>query len=256
MRVLESGAGRPLVLLHPFPLDANYWAPQLAAPPAGWRLLAPDLRGFGTQGAGDAPADSIDTYARDVGAMLDARGIHRAIVGGASMGGYVALAMLRREPARVGGLVLANTRMDADSAETREKRQAMLDLIAREGSLGVAKDMVPKLLGTTTLRERPEVAARVRGPIEDTSADGMAAAVRAMMTRPGATAEVAAFRGPALIVSGSEDTLTPPALQDAIHAVMPSATHEVIAGAGHLCSLERPAEFNAVLLRFLHSVAA
>jgi pimeloyl-ACP methyl ester carboxylesterase len=116
--------------------------------------------------------------------------------------------------------------------------------------------MVPRLVGPATLRERPELAARLGGTIEDTSPEGIAAAVRAMMTRPDATAEVAAFRGPALIVSGSEDALTPPALQEAIHARIPSATYAVIEGAGHLSSLERPADFNAILLRFLHSLPA
>lgn len=255
MRVLEAGAGRPLVLLHPFPLDANYWAPQLAAPPAGWRLLAPDLRGFGTQGAGDAPAEALDDHARDVFAMLDARGIDRAVVAGVSMGGYVAFAMLRRNAARVRALVLANTRMDADPPEGTAKRQAMLDVIAREGSAGVARDM-PPLLGASTMRERPELVARVRASVGEAPAEGMAAAVRAMMRRPGSEPALAAFGGPVLIVSGSEDTLTPPPLQHAMRAAAPAAVHEVIEGAGHLASLEAPAAFNAVLLRFLHTLEA
>lgn len=255
MRVLESGAGRPLVLLHPFPLDANYWAPQLAAPPAGWRLLAPDLRGFGTQGAGDATAESLDDHARDVFAMLDARRIDRAVVAGVSMGGYVAFAMLRLHAARVRALVLANTRMDADPPEGIAKRAAMLELIAREGSAGVARQM-PPLLGASTMRERPAVVARVRACIEEAPAEGMAAAVRAMMRRPGSEAVLAAFPGPVLIVSGSEDTLTPPPLQQAMQAAVPRAACETIEGAGHLASFEAPAAFNAVLLRFLHTLGA
>ena len=255
MRVLEAGAGRPLVLLHPFPLDANYWAPQLAAPPAGWRLLAPDLRGFGTQGAGDLPAESLDDHARDVFAMLDTRRIDRAVVAGVSMGGYIALAMLRLNAARVRALVLANTRMDADPPEGTAKRQAMLDVIAREGSAGVARDM-PPLLGATTMRERPQLVARVRASVEEAPAEGMAAAVRAMMRRPGSEAVLGAFPGPVLIVSGREDVLTPPPLQEAMRAAAREAVHETVEGAGHLASLEKPADFNAILLRFLHTLKA
>ena len=253
MRVLESGAGAAVVLLHPFPFDANYWAPQLASPPEGWRLLAPDFRGFGTQGAGDAPASGMDDYARDVIAMLDARKIDRAVVAGVSMGGYVAVAMLRLAPSRIRALVLANTRIDADPPEARANRMKMLDLIAREGSAGVAREM-PKLFGATTERERPALVERVRAAIADTSAGAIEAAVRAMMARPDSTSVAAAYRGPSLIVSGEEDALTPPPLQQAMHAVMPGSILAVIPSAGHLASFEQPHAFNALLQRFLHSL--
>lgn len=252
MRVLEAGAGRPLVLLHPFPLDAGYWAPQLAAPPAGWWMLAPDFRGFGP-GDPVAPVTSLDDYARDVIAQLDDRGIERAVIGGVSMGGYVALAIARLAPDRVEALVLANTRMDADPPENRANRQTMLDAIAREGSAAVARDM-PKLLGDTTERERPELKAALAAQIEATPPEAISAAVRALMTRPDATATAAAFQGPALVVSASEDALTPPPLQRAIGEAMRDAQLEVIEAAGHLASLERPREFNVILQRFLHSL--
>ena len=253
MRVLESGSGEPIVLLHPFPLDANYWAPQLAAPPAGWRLLAPDFRGFGTQGAGDAAVESLDDYARDVIGILDARGLRSAVIAGVSMGGYAAFALLRLAPERVRALILANTRMDADPPEGRANRRKMLELVAREGSAGVAANM-PPLLGATTERERPELKTRLRGVIADTPAAAITAATRAMLTRPDSSDAAAAFRGPVLIVSGAEDVLTPPPLQQAMQAAMPGSVHETIAGAGHLASLEQPAAFNAVVQRFLHSL--
>ena len=253
MRVLEAGAGAPVVLLHPFPLDANYWSPQLSAPPEGWRLLAPDFRGFGTQGAGDTPVEGLGEYARDVLAMLDARRIDRAVIAGVSMGGYVAMEMVRLAQARVRALVLANSRLDADSPENRANRQKMLDLIAAEGSAGVAMQM-PKLLSDAAERERPDLVARLRATIADTPATGVDAAVRAMMGRPDSTAVAAAYGGPVLIVSGSEDALTPPPLQQAMHAAMPGSLLEVIPGAGHLASLEQPQQFNAILQRFLHSL--
>lgn len=254
MRVLEAGpvTGDPIVLLHPFPLDADYWAPQLAEPPAGWRLVAPDLRGFGPE-APPAPAASLDDYARDVIELLDRFAIDRAVIAGVSMGGYVAFALLRLAPDRVRALVLANTRMDADPPEARANRETMLARLAREGSAGVAREM-PKLLGETTERERPEVKEALRARMAATPAAAMAAAVRAMMARPDSTATVAAFGGAALIVSADEDALTPPPLQRAMHAAMAGSTLETIAGAGHLASLERPAEFNRVLLRFLHTL--
>lgn len=253
IRVLRAGEGRALVLLHPFPLDAEYWRPQLDAPPAGWQLLAPDLRGFGPQGAGDSPASSIGDYARDVLRLLDDERIDRAVIAGVSMGGYVAVALLRLAAERVRALVLANTRIDPDPPENRVNRQKLLALVAHEGSAGVARDM-PKLLGGTTERERPDLKAALRATIEATSPAGIAAAVRAMMTRPDATAAAAAFTGPVLIVSGDEDALTPLPLQLAMHAAMPGSEHRVIHGAGHLASLERPAEFNQILQQFLHNV--
>lgn len=254
MRILEAGpvAGDPIVLLHPFPLDADYWAPQLAEPPAGWRLVAPDLRGFGPE-APPGPAVSIDDYARDVLDLLDRLAIDRAVIAGVSMGGYVAFALLRRAPDRVRALVLANTRMDADPPEGRAAREKMLALLAREGSAGVAREM-PKLLGETTERERPEVKDALRARIEATPAAAMEAAVRAMMARPDSAATAAAFGGPALIVSGDEDALTPPPLQRAMHAAMAGSALETIPGAGHLASLERPEAFNRVLQRFLHTL--
>ena len=253
MRVLDAGAGRPLILLHPFPLNAEYWKPQLDAPPQGWRLLAPDFRGFGPGGAADRPAAGLDDYARDVIALMDREHIDRAPVAGVSMGGYVAFALLRLAPDRVRALVLANTRMEPDSPEARANREKMLALVAREGSAGVARDM-PKLLGETTERERPDVKAALRAAIASAPASGIEAAVRAIMERPDSSATAAAFKGPVLIVSGDEDAITPPPLQEAMHAVMPGSEHHVIHAAGHLASLERPAEFNAILQRFLHNV--
>src|SRR5205085_10481800 len=114
-RILEAGEGRPLVLLHAFPLSAEMWRPQLTAPPDGWRIVAPDFRGFGrTPLPPLTPGASIDDFAEDVDAVLDAAGIERAVIGGQSMGGYVSLALFRRSPQRFTGMVLADTRSASD----------------------------------------------------------------------------------------------------------------------------------------------
>ena len=113
----DAGAGTPLLLLHGFPHDRALWAPQRPALAARARVIAPDLRGFGASAALGSPPVTMDGHADDVAALLDALSIERAIVGGLSMGGYIAFALWRRHRARVAGLVLADTRAGADSDE-------------------------------------------------------------------------------------------------------------------------------------------
>src|SRR6187402_3512491 len=164
---LDSAPGdsslRTYVLLHAFPLGANQWEPQMRSIPEGWRLITPDLRGFGGSTELDAPsALSMADYADDIVDLLEELGVKRAVIGGCSMGGYAALALLQLRPDLFEGLVLANTRAGADSPEARANRRNMLALVDREGPSGVARDMMPKLLGKTTRDSRPDVEPLVR----------------------------------------------------------------------------------------------
>lgn len=243
-----------LVLIHAFPLSAEMWASQLDALPPGWHAIAPDLRGFGrSEGDRAASGDGLtmNDYAGDVIDLLGHLGIHDAVIGGLSMGGYVAFALFRHVPSLFAGMMLADTRPQTDTDETRAGRRAMLDLVAREGAAGVATAMLPKLLGETTRRERPEVERHVRELILANPAAGIAGAIARMMTRPDSTAQLAAIRCPTLIVAGDEDALTPVAEARRTHEAIRGSVLEVVATAGHLSNLERPDAFNAALARFL-----
>ena len=245
-------AGRTLVLLHAFPLAAEMWRPQLEAAPAGWRFIAPDLRGFGQSSVDDpiAPA-SIDAHASDLLALLDFLRVDRVVVAGLSMGGYVAFALLRLAPERVAGLVLADTRPEADDDAARAGRDAMTETLARGGAAAVFGRMLPGLLGATTRSSRPEVVRRVRQLVLTQRPEAIRRAIESLKSRPDATPQLAAVACPTLVMVGDEDQITNVDSVRRMHAGIPDAEFAVIERAGHLSSVEHPHAFNAVLTRFL-----
>lgn len=243
---------RTYVLLHAFPIGANLWEPQMHSIPPGWRLITPDLRGFGGSTDLDSMgAASMNDYAVDLIDLLDELGIARVVVGGASMGGYATFAFLQAAADRIDGLVLANTRAGADSPEARANRRNMLALLNREGPAGVAREMMPKLLGKTTHETNPEVEAAVRRLIKQQSPEAIRAAIHRMMHRPDATPLLASIKVPTLVISGDEDELIPIDESRAIANAVPGATLLLIPRAGHLSNLEQPDPFNNALTAFL-----
>jgi pimeloyl-ACP methyl ester carboxylesterase len=188
--------------------------------------------------------------------VLDALGIARAAVVGISMGGYVGFALWRRHPARVRGLVLADTRAGADSAETRERRRQLIDVARREGSAGVAEQQVTGLLGKTTRAQRPDIVDAVRGMMARTSVEGIVGQLEAMMARPDSTPLLPTIDVPTLVVVGDEDVLTPPSEARVVHAGVRGSRLEILERAGHLSSLERPAAFNVVVAEFVTALTA
>ncbi|HYO12398.1 MAG TPA: alpha/beta fold hydrolase [Thermoanaerobaculia bacterium] len=246
-----EGEGEPLLLLHAFPLSHRMWEPQLGSFSGSHRCLAPDFPGFGASDLPREGASRMQELATDAVALLDHLGISRAVVCGISMGGYVALALWERHPERVRGLVLADTRSGADAPEGRERRLALAERVLAEGPGFLAGEMPAKLLGASTLEQRPELRRTVAEWIAGARPEGVAAASRGMAERPDRTGLLARLSVPALIVVGEEDTLTPPQESRSMAERMPGAELVEIARAGHLSNLERPEAFDEALGRFL-----
>lgn len=239
-----------LVLLHAFPLSARMWEPQRPIARKGWRIIAPELRQFG-DGSSEPPASSMDDYAGDVIDLLDELRVDNAVIGGLSMGGYVAFALLKTAPRYVRGLLLADTRPQADTPEGVEGRRRMLALVREKGAAAIAAEMLPKLLGASTLDARPDLAEQVRALIERNSVDAIAGAIAALMTRPDSSPLLSTIHVPTLVVVGEEDTLTPPALSEGMHTAIAGSELAIIPSAGHLTNLEAPEAFNAAVEAFL-----
>jgi 3-oxoadipate enol-lactonase len=250
MSWLEAGAGWPVILLHAFPLEAGMWRPQLEAVPQGWRFIAPDLRGFGRSRPVPGREISMDDYAADVLGLMDSLKMDNAVIGGLSMGGYVAFAMFRQAPRRFTGLLLADTRSQADTPQGREGRVRMRELLASEGSRGVAGQMLPKLFSDAAA---PEMVKETRAMIESASPEAIDAAIGALMTRPDSTAGLADINCGTLVVVGERDEITPVADAEAMQRAIPRSSLCVIPGAGHLSSLEQPGVFSRALSDFLLS---
>jgi 3-oxoadipate enol-lactonase len=255
MTWLEAGAGWPLLLLHAFPLTAEMWRPQLERVPDGWRFIAPDLRGFGRarslQPSGGLSGLTMDDYARDVGVLMDALGIDNATIGGLSMGGYVAFALFRQQPVLFTGLILADTRPQADSAQGREARARMRESLASTGPSVVADQMLPKLLSERTLRERPDLVARTRAMIESNAPDAIDAGIFAMMNRPDSTPDLDRVACATLIIAGEHDQVTPVSDAEAMQRAISRSMLTVIPDAAHLSNLEQPAVFSTALADFI-----
>lgn len=248
-------ADRPLtgtlVLMHAFPLGARMWEPQHVLASAGWHVVMPQFRGFDCQTPDGLDAQSLDDYAGDVADLLQTLSVGRAVIGGLSMGGYVAFALYRRAPELFSGLILADTRAEADTPAARANRIRLSALTGSGGVAAVADDMVPTLLGATTTSTQPSIAARVRALIALNQPGAVQAALRGMMTRDDSMSLLSSITVPALVVVGAEDTLTPPSASAAMMAALPDATLVVIPQAGHLSNLEQPQAFNAAVRGFL-----
>jgi pimeloyl-ACP methyl ester carboxylesterase len=249
-RELGDGPGEPLVLLHAFPLNGRMFEPQMEAFSEGRRVIAPDYPGFGRSPRTPAQPD-IRYYAEGVLGLLDRLGLERVVLGGVSMGGYVALGCMRLFPERVSGLILADTRPDADSEETRETRKNMARRVADEGVEVLIELQMRRLLARDTLENNEEVVEEVRGMILESSPGGVVAALGALRERPDSTPLLEEIEVPTLVIGGEEDGISSPEVMGAMAEKIPDSRHVTLPRAGHLSNLEAPEGFNAALKEFL-----
>jgi 3-oxoadipate enol-lactonase len=253
LAVEVRGEGATILFVHGYPLDRTIWREQIDGL-EGFRRVAPDLRGMGQSDAPDL-GYGMALYAADLAAVLDALGVDQVVLCGLSMGGYVAFEFLRQWRSRVRGLVLMDTRAEADAPEVRRARDAAAATARERGTAAVTDAMLPKMLSPSTLTGRPEVVERVRSLMASTPVAGLVGALGAMRDRASSESLLASLAGiPTLIVVGAEDTLTPPDHARAMAEAIPGAQLAIISGAGHLPPVEQPEATTESLREFLRSL--
>jgi 3-oxoadipate enol-lactonase len=246
----DKGTGLPIVFLHAFPLNRTMWTAQEEVLSSWYRVITVDLRGHGES---DAPLwhYTLDQAADDVRALLDHLSVPQAAFVGLSMGGYILFAFYRKYADRVKGLVLADTRAQADTPEGKDGRFQMAQIAYNQGPAAIADLMIPKLLNPAFIQTKPALVRQVRSMIEGNQISGIAGDLMAMAERPDSVPLLRQIACPTQIIVGELDLATPPRDSKLMADQIPGARLTTIPGAAHLSNLEEPEKFSHIVGDFV-----
>ena len=249
----DQGTGLPIVFLHAFPLSRAMWGTQENALSSQFRIITIDLRGHGES---DAPLwrYTFDQSADDVSALLDQLAIRQALFVGLSMGGYILFAFYQKYSARVKGLILADTRAQADTKEGKDGRFQMAQTAYKKGPSAIADIMIPKLLSPATVQTKQDLVQQVRAMIEGNQISGIAGDLMAMAERPDSVPLLSQIICPTQIIVGELDQATPPSDARLMADQISNARLAVIPNAAHLANMEQPEAFNRIVATFASEI--
>ncbi len=248
--VEDHGEGVPLLLLHGFPLSSAMWTPVRTALEQAARVITPDLRGFGES---DKPTAgyAMEDLARDVVGLADALALDRFVLGGHSMGGYIALRVAAGHGERIAGLILVDSRAEADPPEGKARRDAGIARITRGETAAFLDEFTANLVGPSSKARAPRLLDEIRAIAADAAPHALAGCLAGMRDRPDSSAVLPGLDIPALVIVGREDALTPPALSHAMAKSLPTCTLVEVPASGHTPSMERPIPTAEAMLGFL-----
>ena len=243
----------PVILIHGFPFSHEMWRPQVAALKEEYYTIQYDLRGHGRSSTGDGQYP-FEFFVDDLLSLMDRLKIERGVLCGLSMGGYIALRAVERNPERVAALILADTQAKADSNAAKLRRAAGVKAIKARGVKPFAEAFLKTVFTQQNLAAKPEFVNTIQKIIESNSPIGICGALIALATRTDTVPSLSAIRVPTLVLVGEYDTLTPLSASQAIHDRILGSEMHVIKHAAHLSNLENTDEFNAYVKGFLAKV--
>jgi 3-oxoadipate enol-lactonase len=251
---IVRGEGAPVVLLHPFPLNHQFWNGCLPFLEDRYRLILPDLRGHGDSMPGEGPA-TMEKHARDIARVCDELGIGKAVFAGVSIGGYILFECWRQFRERISALILANTRAAAETAEGRANRLKSIEAVQQKGPTPFIEELIPRLVGQTTLSGRLDRVETVRAMMARMSVPGIVAIQQGMADRPDSIPTLRMITAPTLIIAGAEDNATPLAEAEVMHRGIAGSRLEIVERGGHYAAFEQPEEFGRLMRVFLDKLA-
>lgn len=246
--VRRAGQGRPVLLIHGFPLTSLMWQNQLKDGRLPFDLITPDLRGFGQ--SSPLPSEwTVADFAGDLVDLLTALGIDQVVVCGLSLGGYIAFEILDLIPQSILQLVLCNTRAAADDETTARGRRLMAERVFREDARFVKDAMLPRLVASSNYDK--ELIPNLDSFFDQVKAESIAVTQLAMSRRRDFVDQLNNIRCQTCVIAGIDDEITPASEMKVMADRIPESSFHVVPQAGHLTPIENPAEFNAVLLKEL-----
>jgi pimeloyl-ACP methyl ester carboxylesterase len=248
------GSGPPVFLLHPFPAHHGTWLPIAEALSTRYRCILPDLRGHGKSQAGNGAA-TMSKHAKDLEHICREEDIAKAVFAGSSIGGYILFEFWREHRERFAGLVLCNTRAQADTDEGRAARLQSAAEVEQHGPAEFIAKSIERLFGATTRRNRPDIADAARAMMQETSVAGIVAVQQGMAERPDSVATLKNIDVPTLIVAGEEDQVTSLADAELMHRMIRGSRMEVVRQAGHYAVFEQPEVVARLLRQFLNALS-
>jgi len=252
--VAGNPALMPVVFVHGFPFSCEMWSGQVTAVEHQYCALTYDVRGHGQSNVGDGQY-TIELFVDDLIALIDDLKMERVVLVGLSMGGYIALRALERNPERVGAAVLCDTRSEADSNEVKLKRAAGIASVKKHGAATFAEQFVKGVFAAWTFEHKPELVDRIRRVIARMSPVAIAGTLLALAARTDTTESLSRIKVPAMILVGEQDAITPIDAARAMHQRIPKSELHIVPGAAHMSNLENPDVFNEKLLLFLRRVS-
>ncbi len=255
LNVFDQGTGHPILFVHGYPLTHAMWQPQLDALSDTFRVIAPDLRGFGQSGVTEGTV-TMQQHADDMNALLDALGVDVPITYcGLSLGGYIGWRFVKSYGHRLHSLIMCNTRVEADSAEEAARRMKVIDALLAGGIEIIAEMFIPMMFSKVIVDEQPEMVEQVKKTIAKTNVQGMIAGLRGMAERPDSTDVLDLIKVPTLFIVGSKDTLSSPADMRQMAETVGGAEFLEIPIVGHVTPMEDPQAVNNAIRHFLNGQA-
>jgi 3-oxoadipate enol-lactonase len=250
----EHGTGKPVILLHAFPLSSKMWEPQVEAlVAANCRVITPDFRGFGDN-HNFADINTMEDLANDIAELLDNLEIEKAIVCGLSMGGYVLFNLYRMFPEKFAAIILADSNCGADTDEKRQNRFDLIEKIESHGSEALVENMLPNLVSNFTKEKAPDLVENLTADFSNVNPQGAIAALRGMAEREDHCSFLESISVPTLLIFGASDKITNLGVAEKMNFGIRNSKLVIIKNAGHYSNLEQPEQFNQAVLEFVESV--